>query len=61
MKPGDHVTYQHGMLGKLDGTITRVRGEWPKQKTDVSYKVDGVLRSSVMTTDQAAVKREHRV
>jgi hypothetical protein len=57
----DRVTYQHGMLGKLDGTVTRVRGEWPEQKIDVSYKVDGEPRSSVMTTDQAAVKLEHRV
>jgi len=28
---------------------------------DVAYKVDGVPRSTVMTTDQAAVKLEHRV
>jgi hypothetical protein len=61
MKPGDRVTYQHGLLGKLDGQITAIKGEWPKQKIDVAYKVDGVPRSTVMTTDQAAVKLEHRV
>ena len=49
------------LLGKLDGQITAIKGEWPKQKIDVAYKVDGVPRSSVMTTDQAAVKLEHRV
>jgi hypothetical protein len=61
MTPGDRVTYQHGHLGKLDGQITAIKCEWPKQKIDVAYKVDGVPRSSVMTTDQAAVKLEHRV
>ena len=45
MKPGDRVTYQHGLLGKLDGQITAIKGEWPKQKIDVALKVDGVPRS----------------
>jgi hypothetical protein len=30
MKPGDRVTYQDGLLGKLDGQITAIKGEWPQ-------------------------------
>ena len=60
-KEGDRVVYQHGMLGKLDARVTRVRGDWPKQKIDVSYKVDGEPRSTVLTTDQAAVKLERKL
>jgi hypothetical protein len=38
MTPGDRVTYQHGHLGKLDGQITAIKGEWPKQKIDVALQ-----------------------